>query len=278
MSDTYITAIPAEQLFVDHHYQRDLDMPRAKRMANDWDRRMVGILDVADRGDTATPRYSVIDGQHRWAAAALLDDTPILVCNVHTGLTLEDEAELFDRLNRERRRITTWDHWHARKASGDRTVRAIEKTCAALKLRIDPAPRNGNIRCTATLEKLHSLGGNALIERTLHTVVEVWGRDVAGFDAPIVHGLGLLYHHLGGDIDSARLYHSLLDVLPQQLKAQALSLRQMTTGTTPKLVAIAVMSLYNKRAGRKILVSTRSFGATSSNAHSVKPAMAKASA
>ena len=270
MTDTFITALPAEQLFVDHTYQRDLDMPRAKKMAKDWDRRMVGILDVADRGDKENPRYAVIDGQHRWAAAALLEECATLVCNVHTGLAVEDEAELFDRLNRERRRITTWDHWHARRAAGDKTVRDIERAVKALGLQVDPAPRLGNVRCTATLEKLHGLGGVKLIDQTLRTITEVWGRDVAGFDAPIVHGLGMVYHYLDG-LDPARLHRALLDVLPQQLKAQAVALRQMTTGTTPKLMAIAVMAQYNKHPGRKMLVSTRTFGTTSTNAHSVRP-------
>jgi len=270
MTDNYVTALPADDLFVDHTYQRDLDMSRAKKMAKDWDRRLVGIVDVSDRGES-TPgrRYAVIDGQHRWAAAALTDNTPLLVCNVHTDLSVAEEAALFDRLNRERRRITTWDHWNARKASGDRTVRSIEAAVDKLGLTIDPAPRLGHIRCTATLEKLHQLGGVSLIDKTLRTIVEVWGRDLAGFDAPIVHGIGLVYHYLADPIDDSRLYESLLEVVPRQLKSQALALRDMTTGSQPKLVAIACMTLYNKRPGRKILVSTRTFGATSSNAHSV---------
>ena len=44
----------------------------------------------------------------------------------------------------------------------------------------------------------------------------------------------------------------------------------MTTGSTAKLVAITIMAGYNKRPGRKILVSARTFGGTSRNAHSVQ--------
>ena len=278
MSDTFVTALPATQLFVDHTYQRELDLARAKAMARQWDRRLVGIIDVCDRGEVDSgPRYAVIDGQHRWAAAALDDSEAVLVCNVHTGLSVNDEAELFDRLNRQRRRITTWDHWRARKTAGDTTVCAIEKAVTNLGLTIDSAPRLGHVRCTATLEKLHALGGIKLVNTTLQAIVEVWGRDLAGFDAPIVHGMGLVHHHLSAELDTTRLYESLIDVVPQQVKAQALSLRQMTTGTQPKLVAITIVSLYNKRPGRKIPVSTRSFGATSRNAHST-PQLAGASA
>lgn len=270
MTDTYVTAIPAVDMFVDHTYQRDLDLARAKTMAASWDRRLVGILDVCDRGADTTPRYAVIDGQHRWAAAALHTDDAVLVANVHTGLAIAEEAELFGRLNRERRRITTWDHWHARKASGDKLVSQIETVAGNLGLRIDSAPKTGNVRCTATLEKLHTLGGRKLVYTTLTTIKEVWGRDLAAYDAPIVHGLGLVLHHLGHEIETVRLYDALVEIVPQQVKATALALRQSTTGTLPKLVAITIMNVYNRRPGKKLLVSTRTFGASSRNAHSVR--------
>lgn len=261
--DTYVTAIPGDELFADHTYQRELDLPRTRKIASQRDRRLVGIIDVADRGEHARPRYAVIDGQHRWAAATLANnttDTVVMVCNVHTGLTVTDEAELFDRLNRQRVRITTWDHWKARRAAKDPTVEAIERTVTAAGLAIDASARTGHIRCTSTLEKLHALGGAALISSTLATIIEVWGRDVVAFDAPLVHGIGLINHHLANDIDQQRFCLALLDVLPQQVKAQALGLRQMTSGTMPRLVAIALMTHYNKRPGRKILVSARTFG------------------
>lgn len=176
---------------------------------------------------------------------------------------------LFDKLNRERRRITTWDHWHARKAAGDNTVLAIEAAVAGCGLRIHNQPSDGNVRCTTTLEKVHTLGGPVLVEKTLRTVVDVWDNRLDAFDAPIVAGLALVLHHLAEPLDEPRLIAALLDVLPRQLKTQALALRDLTTGTQPVLTAIAVMNLYNRRAGRKILVSNRTFNGGSRNAHSV---------
>lgn len=124
------------------------------------------------------------------------------------------------------------------------------------------------MRCTATLEKLHALDGPRLITAVLNCVTQVWGRHVAGFDAPIVHGLGLVLFHLDGQLDGARLVEALLETSPRHLRANAATLRDMTTGSTAKLVAIAAMTGYNRRPGRKILVSTATFGGTSRNAHS----------
>lgn len=272
-ADVYATALQVDEIFADHTYQRPVDQTRARKMCRQWERRLAGILEVSDRGEHTTPRYAVIDGQHRWAAAQLLDSPPALVANVHTGLTIQDEAKLFDRLNRERRRITTWDHWHARKGSGDQDVHRIERTVQKLGLAIDFAPKDGNIRCTATLEKLYALDSTKLIERTLQLINDVWGRRLDAYDAPIVHGVANVLHYIDpADIDTERLYNVLLDIMPRQLKTQALALREsgVTTGTQPVLVAIAIIGLYNKKPGRKILVSNRTFGGGAINAHSAR--------
>jgi hypothetical protein len=276
MTDAYVAPVAVADMFADDTYQRPLDQSRARKVADAWDRRMAGIIEVSDRGENISPRYAVIDGQHRWAAADYAQ-IGVLVANVHTGLTVADEARLFDRLNRERRRITTWDHWHARQAAGEPNVVAIAKVVEDLGLAINPSPTNGNVRCVATLEKLQQLGGTDLVRASLEVVVEVWGRDLTGFDAPIVHGIGLCLHYLASDLDTARLCESLIDVVPRQVKSRAVGLRDLTTGTMPKLVAIAVITLYNQRPGRKILVSTRTFGGTARNAHSAESAPAAVS-
>ncbi|GFG87894.1 DUF6551 family protein [Mycolicibacter algericus] len=114
--DVYVTAIHTSDVFVDTTYQRPCDPARARAMARDWNPRLAGIIEVSDRGPTNLPRYAIIDGQHRWAAAQLLDDPPTLVANVHTGLTVADEAKLFDQLNRARKKVNVFEHYKARLA------------------------------------------------------------------------------------------------------------------------------------------------------------------
>jgi hypothetical protein len=271
--DTYIGAISIDEMFLDLTYQRDPqdDMARVRKMARQWDVRLVGVLEMSDRGAGTSPRYAVIDGGHRFAAAQCLDTAPALVANVHSGLTVEQEAALFGRLNRGRRSLTTWDHWRARLAAGEEPVPTIAKAVAALDLSVSDAPRKGNVRCSKTLEKLHDLGGIDLVTRTLRLIVDVWGREVEVFDAPLVHGIGLVLHYLREPVDPERLHlTALLDVVPRQLKTRALAMRDHTTGSHAKLVAMAIMDLYNRRPGRKILVSTRTFGPTARNTRSVQ--------
>lgn len=256
--DVYIAALRADEIFADTTYQRVLDVPRARKMASTWDRRLAGILEVSDRGEDVSPRYAVLDGQHRWSAAKFLQTPPSLVANVHSGLSLADEAALFDRLNRQRKQISTWDHWKARRAASDEHVLAIEAIISKHGLKVDPAPRDGHVGCTGTLEKVAKLD-IALLDQALGLITGVWRDRRDGLDAAIIHGLALIFHYLP-DIDLERLGDALLDVLPRQIKTQATALREMQPGTLPVITAVVIVGLYNKKPGRRIDVSNKTFG------------------
>lgn len=270
----FIDALRVDELFVDHSYQRPPDLARARKLAACWDRRLAGVVEVSDRGPAAPVRYAVIDGQHRWEAARLRDPKAVLVANIHEGLTVSQEALLFDRLNRERRRPSTWDHWRARKGGGDATVLAIDAAVTPLGLMVDPAAREGKVRCTATLEKLAGLGGVDLVRDTLQLIMGVWDLRIEAYDAPIVHAVGLILHHLKDRIDPERLADTLLGVLPLALRTHAAALGEALTGTAGVRMAITIMVLYNKNRrvpGQRILVCARTFGGGSRNARSMPP-------
>lgn len=256
--DTYVTTVYVEELFADPTYQRPVDTARARRMAKDWDRRLAGILEVSDRGDTHTPRYAVIDGQHRWAAAGYVNDGRALVANIHTDLSITDEAKLFDMFNRQRKQVNIWEQWRARAAAGDELVIAVNDILAKYRLKVDTAPKDGCVGCVGALERVAKID-TALLDETLGFITDVWQTRRDGLDAPIIGGLALIFDNLRDELDLERLADTLLDVLPRQLKTQAVALRDMQPGTLPVLTAVVIMGLYNKRPGRKIEVTTRTF-------------------
>ncbi|GFG83362.1 DUF6551 family protein [Mycolicibacter algericus] len=257
--DVYVTAIHTSDVFVDTTYQRPCDPARARAMARDWNPRLAGIIEVSDRGPTNLPRYAIIDGQHRWAAAQLLDDPPTLVANVHTGLTVADEAKLFDQLNRARKKVNVFEHYKARLAAGDWIIGRIQAVLDKRGLIVDPAPKDGHIGCVGTLEKVADID-DALLDETLELIIDIWGKRRDALDAPIIHGLALILHSLRDDIDLERLVDALLDVMPRHLKTSAVALRDVQSGTLPVLTALVIMERYNKKPGRKIAVSARVFG------------------
>ena len=85
---TYIDAVSVDELFVDDSYQRTLGAARCLQLAAGWDRRLGGMIEVSDRGEGQGPRYAIVDGQHRWAAAQSLDPAPMMIATIHEGLTV----------------------------------------------------------------------------------------------------------------------------------------------------------------------------------------------
>ncbi|MFI6959672.1 DUF6551 family protein [Nocardia sp. NPDC050408] len=251
-SNVYIAAISVRDIFADHTYQRDLDLPRARAMAEKWDVHKVGVIDVSDRGTDSPDRYAVINGQHRWSAARLVDPDYHLVANVHTGLTVAEEASLFYGIDAGTRRLTTWDRWNARRGALDPIVTAIESVVTTVGLAVDQSPQNGSIRCTSTLEKVHKLGGQVLLENTLRLIVEVWGHRLDAVDYPLVHGVALILHCYDTVLDHDRFGEVLIDFAPRQIKARAQALRETEKGQFGKLAALVMINAYNSSRGPKL--------------------------
>lgn len=251
----YIAAIPAREMFADPKYQRDLDESRVKTMFRTWNPRLLGVVDVADRGRSATgDRYAIINGQHRAAAARLISDDTVLVANVHTGLSVADEAQLFYDIDAKTRRLTGWDRWKSRRAAGDPVVVQIESIVGACGLTIDMAPTDSNIRCVSTLEKVIKFGGEELLRDTLDLIVETWGHRLDAVDAPLVHGVARVLHSYDC-LDTERLGDALVDLAPRQVKARAQALRETEHGQISRLVALVIVNAYNGTRGPKLIRS-----------------------
>lgn len=211
--DAYPMPLHVNEIFVDHSYQRLCDVTRARAMSATWDRRLAGIVEVSDRGETATPRYAVIDGQHRWAAAGFLKDPPTLVANVHEGLTIADEAALFDKLNRQRKQPSPWDHWRARRAAGDTTVTDIEQAAAEAGFEVTDRVRDGSLCCISTLEKITaSAGGLELLRSTLTVLAGAYGHQRSAYEAPLVHGMAMTLYTFADRVDANRMIAALAEI------------------------------------------------------------------
>lgn len=253
--DVYVAAIGVGEIFADPTYQRVLDLVRARKMTADWDRRLAGILEVSDRGEDFNPRYAVLDGQHRWAAARFLKDPPALVANVHTGLTLDEEAALFDKLNRQRKQITTWDHWRARRAAHDELVVSIENAVTAAGLRVsEQTNAQSSVWCIGTLEKIAAAaGGVDLLASTLAILTAAWGHQRTAFEAPMVHGLAMVLDTFADRLDGDRLVEALAETPPKRIRVSASTLRDSgVPGSLAKLSAVAIINQYNQKPGKRL--------------------------
>ncbi|WP_143545770.1 DUF6551 family protein [Rhodococcus sp. 14-2470-1a] len=250
-------AVSVCDLFVDHTYQRECDTKRVRKIAAEWDPRLAGVLDVSDRGDDAQPRYAIINGQHRWAAAGMRDPDAHLVVNVHTGLDVAGEAQLFDEIDRKTKPLSTWDRWRARKAAGDSEVTVIEEAVAQLGLQINPKPGPTHLRCITSLERLLRKGGQSLVVNTLFLITDTWPPSQDALEGAIVAGVGIVLDSFddveaGATFKSGRLADAMAEMTPRQVRAQAQSLREFESGSLQVMVAVVLVRLYNKERGPKL--------------------------
>ncbi len=248
----YIAALRAGDLFADSAYQRDLDTARVERMGSEFDRTLLGVIEVSERVDG---RYAIIDGQHRWAVVrAAGGDGAHLVCQVHTGLSIEDEARLFYEIDTGRKTLSWWDRWRARRGAGDPQVCGIDEVLRWHRLQVNPAPADGNIRATKALETIAcEFGDLQTLDAVLVVITSAFGRSFDAFDGAILQGVALVLGHYAADeLDTDRLVAKLRDIPPRQLRAKALALREAHRGTQPRLCAAVIIERYNAGRGRKV--------------------------
>lgn len=245
----YIAALPVGALFADHAYQRDLDGHRVQKMADELDPTLLGVIEVSDRGDGT---YAILDGQHRWAAAAEVRYSRDLVCQVHRELTVEEEARVFYEIDRRRKQLSGWDRWKARVASGDPVALELDDIVRARGLCIDPAPRDGHVSATRALENLRDTGGGKLVDDTLAIAQASWGVAREAYEGTLLQAIALVLRGYDqGEIDLERLVTKLQGETPRQIRALARGKGEEHRGKSmPTLTAAVIVDLYNAGAAR----------------------------
>lgn len=256
---TYPTAIRVDDLFADPTYQRELDVNRARSMSLRWDPALVGVIDVSDRGAHTppnSPRYAIINGQHRWKAACYLDPLMSLVCNVHSGLSVADEAKLFNEIDARTKKISTWDRWRARRAGGDPVVLSIDAMAESLGLVVTPAPGQNSVQACAALEYIYDRCLPETVLEVLQLVNDLWPGDPKRHKSEVLKGLAYVMFEYAEELDSGRFADALSEITPTQLIARAHEMKAARPSLgIPRCIAHASVTAYNRSRGAKILIS-----------------------
>lgn len=195
--------VKVRELHVDPNYQRGLKQARITSMARNWDELLAEEIKVSQRADGS---LWLIDGQHRMNAA-LLAGVEQLYAMVMTGLTLEQEADLFVRGTKQRLGFNSLEEWKAGLSAGYPDVVAINSVVERLGGRVNTSP-NGTkgVNAPSALSDVYRLGGIELLEWTLQTIKDAWGSlDGQNVSAFIIKGLGLFLGMYADILNQERL-------------------------------------------------------------------------
>lgn len=250
-----IMSIPAHGIHIDPTVQRSLIPARVKWLADRMDLDALGVFTVSDRG---SGNYVVLDGQHRLAAIERVGMGEWEVtCHVYTGLSLDQEAALFRRLN-DTRKITPWDDFSKGLVEGDDECIAINTICMQHGLEVEGYGKDGKITCVLKLRQIYaSKNGRPdgeLLSDVLEDSISAWGHTYPGVEKNILGGLAIVHRTYGKEFDRAALVNKMAKFPggPSGILGKAKALRDISSSSLERLVAEVMVGLYNKgrRSGK----------------------------
>lgn len=236
-------------LRVDHSYQRPLD-GREKKMAKSFSRHRVGTLCVSRREDGS---LWLVDGQHRAATMRSLGlEDERVMAEVYDGLSIADEAALFDERNDGAKRVSALDRYKARLVARDPVALQIQSILAGNGLSVSAARSRHSVNCIAAIEQVH-LKYNNLGRVT--AILRDWGTHAERFDGQVLKWVAkFLAKH--PEVDDVRLSRKLLDSFsPLELRAEVKMLARTTGRASRQTIAVdRIRAAYNKglRASTKL--------------------------
>lgn len=225
MIKTETREIPAHLLTVDPLVQRPLDPRRVKKIAENWDDLMVGVLTVSHRvpgaldpftdGSVALEEFVVLDGQTRLAAFREVcgeGTTAPLMAQIHTGLTTEEEATIFLKHN-DRKAILFTDRFRLAVVANQTWAVEIAEVLAKHNWGVRGVSVDGSAHRQFSpiraAEAIHKAGGKNALDKTLTTIENAWGsRQREAVCLQTMYGVGMLHAH-HPDLDSKQI-HSLV--------------------------------------------------------------------
>lgn len=245
--------IPASRLAIDRRVQRELIPARVRKLVKSFDLDAIGVVTVSERAKGERFVYVVIDGQHRVIALREhgLNDWP-LKCHVYTGLSLQDEAWIFRKLN-DHRLLSKWEDFDKGLREGDAECKGIERIVDDAGLGLYKVSQDQKVACIATLQKIYrnsmfGRNGADVLREALDISVESWGGISSGLEGSVLEGLSLVAGKYNGEVDRKALVQKLSKYPggPSALLGNARGLRNIKSLPVPRLVASLVVSLYNK--------------------------------
>lgn len=168
-------------------YQRG-QVTSYRMIRNHFDIRLFDVLTVSRRGDG---KHWIIDGLQRYTARLDLEGPGTLVfCRVLSGLDIAAEVELFEKLNRNRVRVSAFAILDAQREAGEEAAVALFRAVEAAGLKIGAQHGASQVGSPAQLREIQDWpDGLAILREALDAAIAAWGKNAGTFHSTVVAGL-----------------------------------------------------------------------------------------
>ena len=238
----------ADTLTVAPEYQRALNARRVRKIVNEFDPDVLGVLEISERPDG---QKVIIDGQHRWHAIMDMQWGDQLVpVIIHYGLTLQDEARVFRKRNKDAVQPKPIELFHAELVEKLPEAMAIQAVVENLGLKIDLSNGPGSIRAVSSVRHVFNVSGAIVLGRTLRVIRDAWGLSVENFHAEVIKGIGLFITRYP-NLDQDRLIEVLRREDVHSLRQAARTRMRYTSYPTQVALVLCLTDMYNLRLKTK---------------------------
>lgn len=251
--------IIADDIREDVQRLEGMDHNRVMKMADRFNPNALSTVTVSQRDNG---QMFVLDGRHRIAAAKLAAYKGLIPAVVITGLSRQQEAELFILLN-ENKSVSALSKFQAGVIARFPDEVEINNIVESHGWKVGLNNDDGYVSAVQALYRIYcnAVGVQMeeeaphpkLLDTTMRTITEAWAWDRKSADGPVLLGVGLLYARFGTQVDDAKLIASMRDITPGVLIGKSKALRDVQGGTVPSSLAKVLVGLHNKKRRTNLL-------------------------
>ena len=252
-------AVSLEELIIDPRVQRTegVDGPRVNQMVANFNVLALGTITVSQRRDGS---LVVLDGMHRVTAARQVGYQGLLNAEIISGLSIEQEAELFLLLNATKT-PSAISKFLVRVVMGEAAALEMDAILRSHGWRVHPSTHDGSLTAVTAIERIYANGGGtkangihgALLDRSLEVITAAWEHDYQGVNSNMLLAVAQLLGRFGPSVDTKKLVAEMTDTRPAILIGRAKTLRDAQGGTVPAALAKILAGLHNKKRRSNLL-------------------------
>lgn len=241
-------------LYSGQPYQRPVLDRDVDKLVREWDPRLLTPLVVSYRDG----RYYLVDGQHRVCGSRKKNNGKDvdMLCQVYYGLTYEDEAELYYKLDQAKGHLRLSHATKALVESGSNAEvveikRLLEN--AGFIWALDKSSREPfEIEATRAVMNAYRLLGGAAFSRMLELLAKAWRGTPTSLNASILSGMALFLKTYETEVDDNVFINRLSAVDPEEIIRRGKT--DFSTNKAALRFARVIWDKYNgqQRGGRKL--------------------------
>ena len=228
-------------------YNRPINKKKVERIVENFREDEVRPVIVSRHKDGS---LTILDGQHTAKALSIIYGDDCLVwCDVREGLSYEEEANLFVRLNSDSTQLGKPDEIRGRIESNDEDAVMFKKHVEAAGYTL--LGGSNPLTAISTAYKIYSekCCGGAFLTNLLSTVDQIWPDNPNATNAVILKGVrNLLVYNKDQGIDRGNMIKKLRKKTPAQLILEGKENQKTMINTScAKGVYLAIVATYNAR-------------------------------